>query len=480
MKKSLFILALSIQIVNGAAGQNPEAKRTNIWYFGNGAGLDFSNGSPVAITDGALHSYEGGGSICDLDGNLLFYTDGDTVWTKLHQPMPNGTGLAGCGNYGSSAQSGLILPKPGSGTLYYIFTNDCGENLGEAGLNYSVVDMSLNDGNGDVIEKNILMLYPATEALDATRHGNGTDFWVMGHEYNTNRFFAFLLGENGISTETVISEIGPLLNDYIAAIRFSNAGDKLAMAFNDITGNDPLFQFDTSTGELFGLLNLNGFAVEVASGSAYTVAFSPDDTKIYYMRSGNYVYQFCLGGELNEQVISATAIVVDYHIDNSAYRQFQLGLDNKIYIASQSSDSISTIEFPNQYGPDCNLQPRNFYLGGRQSQTGLTNFTNSFLYQPSMSPEDCDTIVSTGDGAVSDEILIFPNPCYSEVQIAFSKHKEGQLTIYNSLGQKTKESSFSGRQITVDLAGHATGIYHLIIETNEKKQRKKTIIIQNK
>lgn len=94
MKNLTFIL-LFMFFTSYIQAQHPEAKRANYWYFGNGAGLDFSNGSPVAITNGQLDSWESCASISDINGNLLFYTDGDTVWTRNHTVMPNGTGLHG-------------------------------------------------------------------------------------------------------------------------------------------------------------------------------------------------------------------------------------------------------------------------------------------------------------------------------------------------------------------------------------------------
>lgn len=477
MNKFLFSVIFLLSLNSRA--QNPEAKRTNIWYFGNGAGLDFSSGSPVAITDGALHSYEGGGSICDLEGNLLFYTDGDTVWDRLHNPMPNGTGLLGCAEYGSSAQNGLIIPKPGSENIYFIFTNDCGENLGAAGLRYSEVDMSLNSGFGDVTNKNVLMLQPAIEALAATKHANGVDYWVLGHEYDSNRFFAFNLTEDGVDSTAVISEIGYSVDDYIASISFSNAGDKLAMAYDIITQNDQLFQFDKEQGELSQMLLLNGVSKDIPTGSAYTASFSPDDSKLYYMVSGSYIYQYCVSGAFTEEAISATATMAAYHPDNTAFGQLQLGPDNKIYCASQFNDSISTIEFPNLYGGACGMQVRNLYLGGKQSLLGLPNFTNSFLYDSTLIPEGCDTINSVRNGPSEDVFLVFPNPIISAFQIQMSKYNKGVITLYNSIGQKVLISMFEGHKISVDVSSFPSGVFNLFVETDERKQFKKTIIIQN-
>ena len=55
-----------------------------IWYFGSNAGLDFSGGTPVAITDGQITTSEGCSTISDQNGHLLFYTDGVDVWNKNH------------------------------------------------------------------------------------------------------------------------------------------------------------------------------------------------------------------------------------------------------------------------------------------------------------------------------------------------------------------------------------------------------------
>ena len=41
-------------------------KQANIWYFGNGGGLDFNNQcNPLVLTDGAIQGYEGCATISD-------------------------------------------------------------------------------------------------------------------------------------------------------------------------------------------------------------------------------------------------------------------------------------------------------------------------------------------------------------------------------------------------------------------------------
>ena len=99
----------------------------NIWYFGQNAGLDFNSGAPVALTNGQLNSNEGTSVLSNTLGELMFYTNGVTVYNKNHEVMPNGMGLYGDT---SSTQSSLILQKPNSTNLYFFFRVD-----DEAGVN---------------------------------------------------------------------------------------------------------------------------------------------------------------------------------------------------------------------------------------------------------------------------------------------------------------------------------------------------------
>src|ERR1700741_32877 len=142
IKKHLCIFFLFL------AGLCLSQKQTNFWYFGTLAGLDFNSGAPVFMTNGALNTAEGSSSISDAAGNLLFYTDGVSVWNKNHVQMPNGSGLQGAA---STTQSALIIPNPGNPNLFYIFTLP---DEGSGNFCYSVVNMSLLSGTGDVTIKN--------------------------------------------------------------------------------------------------------------------------------------------------------------------------------------------------------------------------------------------------------------------------------------------------------------------------------------
>src|SRR6188768_576787 len=171
----------------------------NQWCFGSLAGLDFNSGSPVAVNS-QVNTTEGSSSIADAAGNLLFYSDGITVWNKNHIAMPNGTGLNGGV---SSTQSALIVAQPQTPSIYYVFTT--AEAQGASGFCYSIVDMSLQGGLGDVTTKNVQLFTPSAEKVCATKHANGIDIWVLGHEMGTNNFIAYLLTSAGLSAPVISS-----------------------------------------------------------------------------------------------------------------------------------------------------------------------------------------------------------------------------------------------------------------------------------
>lgn len=204
------------------------------WHFGNQAGIDFKGCEATAITTSAINGFEGCAAISDSAGDLLFYTNSDQVWNKQNVVMSNGNLISSNGTLSQV----LIIPKPGTTTIFYIITTKI-QASGGLTMQYHVVDMQFNMGLGEVISKNnVITTWNITEQVAATWNSNGTDIWIMTHEYGTNNFLAFALTSAGISTTPVISSIGPThisCTSNINArgeIKFSPDGSKIA--FNEM------------------------------------------------------------------------------------------------------------------------------------------------------------------------------------------------------------------------------------------------------
>src|SRR6185295_5787743 len=167
-------------------------KEADHWYFGHLAGLDFSGGSPVAVSDGTLVTEEGCASISDKAGNLLFYTDGGVVFNRNHVIMPNGSGLKG--NI-SSTQSAVVVKSPGNDSIYYVFT--IGSESQTTGFCYSIVNMKKDNGKGDVTLKNVNLYLGAHEKIGAVLHCDQKSTWVVIRQWESDAYLAYLVTASG-------------------------------------------------------------------------------------------------------------------------------------------------------------------------------------------------------------------------------------------------------------------------------------------
>ena len=341
-------------------------KEANIWYFGSEAGLDFNSGSPVALTDGVMNTAEGCASISDENGNLLFYTDGITIWNANHDATPNGADLLG--DF-SSTQSAIIVQKPESDSLYYVFTVPAVGN--SAGLRYSEFDITLDGGLGDVTaNKNILMSTPVCEKVTAVRHANGRDIWILSHGFGNNEWLAFLVDENGPSLAPVTTNIGVSIlgiNTAIGYMKASPDGSRAACVHWASPHPLELVDFDNSTGVFSNLINID---LPSVGAGPYGLEFSPNSDVIYVTMNGTNQYsQFDLtAGDIqaSEEVFFIPGLL--------SMGALQLGPDGKIYIVQVVESSLSVINEPNELGVASDLQFDAVSLNGKMGVLGLPTF----------------------------------------------------------------------------------------------------------
>jgi len=260
----------------------------NVWYFGAGPGyhtgnlldpgpgLDFNSGSPVVLTNSAMGFTEGCATYCNSSGQLLFYTNGTYVWNANHDTMPNGRDL---GAHVSSTQNSIVIPIAGDTNRYYLFSNDGAPTGNGTGLHYSIIDMTLSGGSGDVdpAAKAVPLLSNTSEKLAAARHCNGVDYWVITHLHQTNTYYAYHVSAAGI-VNTVITSIGPVDNSGASGhIKVSPKNDKISVRINNGSEVD-IFDFDNETGVLSNPMVLyTPPAFEWLGGTS----FSPDGNLFY-------------------------------------------------------------------------------------------------------------------------------------------------------------------------------------------------------
>ncbi len=365
--------------------------QANVWYFGTNAGIDFNSGSPIAIANGDLVSREGSSIICNPNGNIKYYSNGEFVWDSSHDTLPNSKDtLNGCS---SSSQSSIMVrhPDPDSSHLIFLFTVDCNENFLQNGLSYSVIDTSL-PGNGtlanplgDIVpsRKNILLFSGANEKVTAIKHANGCDYWVIGHI--TDSFYVYPLTSSGLGMP-IIQKVGTAYNG--SGIGFSGTGQLVASPNGRLLAGAvyesnlvELYDFDNSTG------SVSNPRPTYMPNQAYGVSFSSDNTKLY-ASSGTRVFQFDLG---KAECDSVNWDFYRAQIGNSSSSLYamKLGPDNKIYI-SKSATSLATIGSPNNIGVESEFVDNGFDMAGNMSELGIAEFPLDFIYPPKVSFNICE------------------------------------------------------------------------------------------
>ncbi|MFN7690759.1 MAG: glycine-rich protein, partial [Bacteroidota bacterium] len=347
VKQTLFLFACIVIGMNHVDAQN---KQNNQWRFGNAGAVDFNTVPPSFVAGAAITTGEGSASVADrLTGALLFYTDGVTVWNANNQIMPNGTGLlGGTAALLSSTTAAVIVPKPGSNSLFYIVTID--EQFNGNGVRYSVVDMTLNGGLGDIVigQKNIFLFQTNSEKLEVVPASDGISYWLITHDNPGDTFFSFKIDNSGIQTTPVISQIGGNHGNGAGHMKVSKQFNKIAIGLLNLGGSSTtqieLFDFNNTTGVISNGITWN-YTFQVAI--IYGVEFSPNG-KVLYVSDLENLVQYDLT-QITPLDIQNSA----YQVATSNSTSLQLGIDDKIYV---NSGSLNAINCPNKLGAACGYQ----------------------------------------------------------------------------------------------------------------------------
>ncbi len=379
VKKSNHLLAgfatVILFLITSGYYRTHAQNENNVWVYGHNMGIDFNSSIPQLIRT-ALHSVEAGASVSDpVTGQLLFYTDGTLCWNRNHQRMPNGAiplsrGLTDTlGTAQTTAQGTVIVPVPGNQNRYYIFSLEpmagyvqpaYNPRASRGALYYSIADMTLDGGRGDLVAgaKGMLIDTGYSEAMVAVM-GSCSDYWLIVHLVDTPVFHAYHITATGVDPAPVISQTGSQIRGLGSyAFTYMDAspdGHMLA-----VTSNNPrkgemymeppvsmdcdgvlLCRFDPVSGQVSD-------AVLLSTEPSYGVCFSPANSKLYACHSnvrmrnnhgpiGRRIYQY----EINPCYDPDSAVQIRRHLldtdsvnsPHEGWSQFKR-FRGKVYISS--------------------------------------------------------------------------------------------------------------------------------------------------
>ncbi|MBN3522076.1 gliding motility-associated C-terminal domain-containing protein [Algoriphagus lutimaris] len=384
----------------------------NIWYFGDGAGLDFNPDpdDPDAPTPRPIESRHpqdipaGTTTISDQTGQVLFYTDGASVWDLNGDLMENGDFIGGDN---SASQSVLAVPVPEEQTLFYLFTTQQSAN-GSNQVSYSLVDIKAENesGIGNVVSKDNFLFSPSTEHTAALNAGDTT--WMMFHELGNNTFRAYPVSSLGIGPP-VLSSVGSNhgFNSGVGAMKFNSDGDKVAVTISEGGCNKlEIFDFDQDTGEMteYARIDLG------CEGDVYGLEFSEDGDRVLvsYRNGGPGIEEFnikpvenddpdaavcptCFENASTRAEIEACIIDTKNGISQTSgldLGALQIGPNGQVYVAVVGDNRIGQINV----GSGCNSSST-FTMDGVEPMPGTSNLglpsfvqnSGSSIPEPSLS-----------------------------------------------------------------------------------------------
>ena len=486
-KLSLIILLLSSYIIAQA-----QYKYDYWWQFGHhsfsgdtrfgGTYFDFRERPAVIHPQNIEMNFVSAAlSMCDKDGNFIFASNGCWIANADQMLMINGDSI-NTGIIRSSWCEGTFeampypydiigLPLTDDSIKYYIIHGniDIPREI-SAGVRLplykSVVEIKNNESR--VLEKNIPIQTDTLSTLfvNACKHSDNKSWWIITHEYKTNKFYLQLIDSIGNIQAPLDQIIGDTLNHGgIGNGLFSPDGKKFAH-FDGGYSPFSLYDFDRNTGRLSNYKKILVDSVMVGS-----ISFSSNSRYLYLIMLHKIIQYDTYADD-----IQASAEVIAYYdgyLEDSIFQanfyQSQLAPDCKIYISSTASSKyLHVINYPDRKGTACDFIQRGVKLSRWNSGT-MPYYPNYRLGTPY--ENQCDTLTSTSFMPIvrRGEAIVYPNPVRDKINIMYNpvgdESQKMEISIINMQGISVKKEAFDTHdyQWYVDVGEFPPGLYVLVI-----------------
>jgi gliding motility-associated-like protein len=380
MKSVLLIFSLAFSIV--VQGQS---LIQNLFFSSdeNITKLNFSTAPPNITYTGISDGFEAIAHVED-NGAILFYVNANGVYRGDNTIMPGSTGIIA---NNSSAEIN-VCQIPGDPDKYYILYN--AETCSP--VYYSIVDMSLLGGIGDVIDLNTLIDNGNYgEGLEIVRIPGTNNYWFVTYDCD-NGIELFEITAAGIQPGNMVLPFDNNINDVRGELDYHNGKVALAAAYA-ANQNVAIFDLDEAAGTASNLVTLD------ISG-AYGVEFSPDGTKLYitqWYTIGTNLYQYDFNtGNLTNYSISIPNGLNGW--GSNGFGQIEMGTDGRLYIVCDGSNNIFVIENPNDLVFTWSFMQTNYDLSLGVSDHIQSDVIVPLAIEPTVIPSSC---FNTNDGQAS-------------------------------------------------------------------------------
>ena len=390
MKKTIITLFAIAFVVSNLYAQ----KNYNNWVFGDGAWIYFPDAvsGPSFVERAAINQVEGCTAYSDDSGNLLFYSDGQTVWNKNHISIINGTGLKGSW---TASQGAFIFPIPGAKDKLYIIGLGATERSNEHAY-YSIIDYSKGYDKAEVIDKNKLLndSYDGERAT-VIKKPDKPGYWLILDDVAFPKYLIYDVSPSGIS---LFSTYNGIMNkqDNHGVVKIS-PNSNLIISVNSDNPEFEICRFNPFKGIIYESMMIKSADL---GKTVHGADFSPNNRYAYI--SSNKRDGSGWTTILNQFDIIEYFKTKDPKLSNIVWENFnwriaskeavELAPNNKVYIASPETNYISCINSPNSKYPDCNYEKQAVDLNKTRSMLGLP----SRVVKPIIKYIFLDTVVCEG------------------------------------------------------------------------------------
>lgn len=434
-------------------------------------------------------------SICDKDGNLLFWSNGCSIINREQQVMPHGDtmnwdsfkiviGWNNC-QYGYPGPQGIkILPDPGYDHGYCIIHkawkyNGQFEDI-TFELRQSYVDMTLDHGLGDVVYFDSILYHGRVTMsnLEAINQTNSKNWWIIQPIDNDSLFLTYLLNENGIQRLQNQDSYVPFLynRDGGGTMRFSPDGTKLA--YYEYFLNLHVYDFDRVTGQISNHRKVVLFDdAEAKPDDQYrfgSVEWSPN-SRFMYVAIDDSLFQV----DSYEHNMQDGVRLIDVY--NGTWDPFpttfyiaSLAPDCKIYICSTNgTQSYHIIHKPDELGTDCHFVQNGLKLPQSSGSANLPLFPRFRVDEV----DKCDSTISSVFGQAvfyRRPLTIYPSPSTGRYHIDIPQEVgSGTIQVFNLSGQVVLEKRIARgtSKVDIDITHQPSGMYHVEIYPEKNPQR---------
>jgi hypothetical protein len=418
--KYVWIAVVSACIISWVPCYVHAQRQGDTWVMGYSSGtgnpdysvmhLNFSSGQCVVEYpfDQVLSYWETSSSISNAEGNVILSTNGQQIFGQYGVIIEDTIAYDGIYGYwdyfngpdqpyGFPQMDGaIILPVPETENeyevIYHYGVSDFGSfkisQLRSARIRFR----AFNDF--EVLYKD----QPVGNSvawwrghINAVRHANGRDWWVIAFQNDSKTYFAFLLDPQGIQLHHS-AEVDVVIEGGLGDASFSKSGNYYArMDAVEFTVGQfiSVFSFDRCAGDLTRIAT-----IQTPTASFYTgVAFSPSE-RYLYGDDRTHLWQW----DLEAADIPGSQLLIDTFDGFVQPGWFELAFahlteapDGRIYMVppNGSSDFFHVIDRPNLGGKDCWLRQHHLNLHRPKARTA-PNVANFRLGPLDGAP--CDTL----------------------------------------------------------------------------------------